>query len=364
MRKKTLATVYAVLCTLLLVAGFVLCFVFALQKDTDSVIEAVVGMAIGLCLAPVIHETGHIVFAKSVKMQIVYAKFFCFKLISKKNKLVLRFASPFAPDETQTVPKTGGNMKKRAGVYALGGLIFSGVFLILTLVMAIILTCIGHTNFLLWGLIPYMGYLFLLNALPLEYASGKTDAAVYLGIQKGCDAERVMLAAMEIQGQLYDGKTFAEIDEGYYFDIPQLAEDEPLFAVVLDLRYRYYLEKEDYENAASMLNRLAGIQEYLSQEQTQTVMAELVYLHSLNGDFERAEACANCDKEYFKSDKACVKRALAAYCAAFGKTEAVLPLKKQAEEALRFECMYGVKKWECILLARITNNNDSISKGT
>ncbi len=362
MRKNTLATVYAVLCTVLLAAGFVLCFVFAWQKQTEGVIEVVVGLATSLFLAPVLHELGHIAFANAMKMQVVYAKFFCFKLTSKQKKLKLSFASPFAPEETQVIPKTGGNMQKRAKAYTLGGLIFGGVFLLLLLAAAIVVTCVGASNFVLWGWMSYSAYLFFLNAVPLEYASGKTDALVYLGLKKGYDAERTMLSAMEIQGQLYEGKTFAQIDEKYYFDVPQLAEDEPLFAVMLDLRYRYYLEKEDYEKAAFALNRLAGIQEYLTDEEVRKITAELVYMHSLNGDFERAEACARCDRAYFESDEPCVKRALAAYSAAFGKTEAVQTLKRQAEEALHYEQIEGVKKWEFALLSKIADKNGGESK--
>ena len=102
----------------------------------------------------------------------------------------------------------------------------------------------GKNELSLWGMVPYAAYLFLLNLPPVEYASGKTDTLVYLGLKKGYDGEKNMLSAMEIQGQLYEGKSFAEIDETLYFDNPQLCEDEPLFAVMLDLKYRYFLEKE------------------------------------------------------------------------------------------------------------------------
>ena len=95
-------------------------------------------------------------------------------------------------------------------------------------------------NYILWGILPYTGYLFLLNVLPLEYPNGKTDIGVYVGIKKGEAAEKNMLSAMEIQGQLAEGKSFSEIDEMLYMDVPQLCEDEPMFAVMLDLRYRYY----------------------------------------------------------------------------------------------------------------------------
>ena len=79
---------------------------------------------------------------------------------------------------------------------------------------------------------------------------------------------------MEIQGQLYEGKSFAEIDEGLYFNQPQLCEDEPLFAVMLDLRYRYYLEKGDMDNAAACLNRLVGLLDYMPYAEAEKIAAE------------------------------------------------------------------------------------------
>jgi hypothetical protein len=72
---------------------------------------------------------------------------------------------------------------------------------------AIILSLLDVKVYFLWGMIPYAVYLELLNFLPFEYASGKTDMMVYVGLRSGADVETVMVSAMEIQGQLYEGKT-------------------------------------------------------------------------------------------------------------------------------------------------------------
>lgn len=72
-------------------------------------------------------------------------------------------------------------------------------------------------------------------------------------------------------------------------DFPQLAEDEPMYAVMLDLRYRYHIEKGETERAADSLNRLASASSYLSEEEFSQTAAELVYMHSLVGDKARAE---------------------------------------------------------------------------
>ena len=347
--KRKLTTIYAAGMTALLAAGFV----FAWQAGVEETIKCIVGLIYGFVLSPILHELGHVSFAQIANMDYVYVKFFCFKIYIKNGKKRLGFASPFAPDETQVLPKAGGNMQKRAILYTLGGLIYGGAFLLIILAGAILCTAVGKTSYLLWGMVPYAAYLFLLNLPPVEYASGKTDTLVYLGLKKGYAAEKTMLSAMEIQGQLYAGKSFAEIDEKFYFDVPQLCEDEPLFAVMLDLKYRYFLEKEEYDKAADCLNRLAQAQEYLPDFEVEKLAAELTYLHSLRGDLERAEESGKLCREYLQSNETAAKRVLAAYSKAFGKTDAIELLKAPAQACLEQERIKGVRKFEEILLARI-----------
>lgn len=353
MRKKTVATLYAAFCIALLLAGLSLTFYFAWSLSLDDGIEALVSIALSLVLAPTLHELGHVVFAWACGMEIEYVKFFCFRFARRGGKLHFSFASPFAPDETQTLPKYGGNMQKRAYLYTLGGLIFEGVFTLIILLTATVLACFQIYAFSLLGFLPYAVYLLLMNAMPLEYPSGRTDMLVHLGLKKGESVEANMLAAMEIQGRLYTGDSFSQIDEALYFSAPQLCEDEPLYAVMLDLQYRYYLEKNELEKAADKLNRLAGTQAYLGDREVEKIAAELTFLHSLNGDYERAKDCAKLCEGYLRSEEVVAKRVLAAYCKAFGKEEAVSALIEQAEEILKSERIKGIAKAERILLARL-----------
>ncbi len=352
MRRK-LPTIYAAFCTLCLAAGILLTFYFAYGAGLGDTIECLCALVASFVLAPIVHETGHIVMACATNMRVVFVKFFCFKIDARTGKKRFGFASPFAPDQTQAVPRVGGNMRRRATRYTLGGQIFSGAFLLLVTGAALTTTLLHATRFSVWGLLPYAAYLFLLNALPVEYGGGKTDVLVYRGLKKGYDAEKTMLAAMEIQGRLSEGKSFTEIDEAFYFDLPQLPEDEPLFAVMLDLRYRYYLEKREWEKAADALNRLASAQAYLPDEEVEKVAAELVYMHSVNGDFERAEESGKYCKAFLQGESPLAKRALAAYSAAFGKADLAAALIEQAETVLEREPMAGIAKAERILLARL-----------
>ena len=344
---------YAIICTLLLATGFLLAFYFAWKKDIDAIIECLIGLVIGFVFSPILHELGHIAFAKANGMRIVHAKFFCFKLTEKKNKLSFSFASPFAPDLTQVLPEKSGNMQKRAIRYTLGGLIVGGAFFFVILACAVLCSALGATNFTLWGILPCAGYLFMLNALPVEYGSGKTDALVYKGLKKGYDAEKTMLSALEIQGKLSEGYGFSEIDEKLYYDLPTLCEDEPLFAVMLDLRYRYHLEKGELEKASDALNRLASVEPYLPLSEVEKVASELVYMHALFGDLESAEQNGVVCKNLLQGDSATSKRILATFALACGKADEAQILKEQGERALDSERIAGVKKLESILLSRI-----------
>ncbi len=351
--KRKIATVYAIFCTLLMVAGFIVAYVFAWRAGTKQSLAFLLGMAVSFVITPIYHEVGHLFFLSVNKMECVYIKCFCFKQYIKNGKKRFGFASPFRADETQAIPKTGGNMQKRAQAYTLGGLIFSGFLVVVLLAAALTCTLLRVTLYELWGAVPYAAYLFLLNVAPLEYASGKTDALVYRGIKKGEPAENTLLSAMEIQGRRYEGKTFTEIDEGYYFNLPQLPENEPLFAVILDLRYRYYLEKGDLKNAADCLNRLVQSQAYLSDVEVEKIAAELTYMHALNGDLERAEEIGKLCKKYLQNETATSKRILAAYSAASGQAEGVQVLVAQAKDLLEKERVLGVRRFEEILISRI-----------
>ncbi len=352
MRRK-LAITYAIICMLALIAGFALVFFFAWKIGIGAMIACICGILLGFIFAPTVHELGHICRGKAQNMQCVYWKCFCLRRVVYNGKKRVSFCSPFAPDETQMLPKSGGNMQNRAAKYTLGGLVFSGVFLCAVVAIGIVFSLLDEPNFVVWGMLPYTGYLFLVNALPLEYASGKTDALVYRGIKKGYDAEKCMLSAMEIQGQLFAGKSFGEIDKALYFDLPQLCEDEPLFMILLDLRYRYFLDKGDFDGAADCLNRLIRSENYLSDGEVERVAAELTYMHAVGGDLARAEESGKLCQDFLRGESVTAKRILAAYAHATGKIEEKDALLAQARAALPLEPILGVRKLEENLLSRI-----------
>ncbi|MBQ4269806.1 MAG: hypothetical protein IJB97_09200 [Clostridia bacterium] len=341
--------IYAALLMLLVIAVEIL-FVVIFFDNVNAIFGCMLGLLVSCFLAPVFHELGHYAFAAANKLKVVYIKCAIFRFERRNKKLRFSFANPFYADETQVMPASSGNMQKRARAYAIGGLVFGGFYLFILVAATVLTFALGVGSYLLLGSIPYAAYLFFLNVAPVEYALGKTDALVARGIRKGEPSEQTMLVAMEIQGCLSEGKRFAEIDESVYFNLPQLPEDDPMYAMILFLRYRFYLDKNDLAKAGDCLNRLAASAEYLNAIESIELSSELTYMHSLNGNKAAADDCAKNCEEYFASEDPSALRVLTAYSLAFGEKEKTEILLKKAYEALETEPVEGVKRFERALL--------------
>lgn len=350
--KGILAKLYAWALVFFTVAGICAVMFFA-WTSVDNLIAAVVGVAACLALAPTLHELGHVIFAKANEMKIAYCKFFCFRFFRKGKKIRFGFANPFAADETQVLPCGAENMQKRAFFYTVGGLVFGGVFLLCILTVCVLGWIFGWGLYTAYAALPYAAYLFFLNAVPAIYGMGKTDAAVAQGLKKGAAVEQTMLNLMRIHGGLQSGKSFAELPEEWYFSAPQIAEDEPLFVAILDARYSYYLEKEDYEAAFDCLKRIRAVGGYLTEKEVLVLERNLAYLCLVGGNDEVLKRAAKNDEVYWASDDYAIKRTLALYMQKCGEAERADLLMEQAKTLLLNEEIAGVKKHEEMLLSRI-----------
>lgn len=351
--KGILSKIYA--WSLLVITVAWLCVTVAFSvSDTDNLIEAVVGVAVSLIVTPIIHELGHAAFACANKMKIVYCKCFCFRFYVKNGKKRFGFANPLAADETQVLPVGEENMQKRAYRYAVGGLVCGGVWLFVLLAATVALICVQASSaYSVYALLPYAAYLFLINVVPTEYSSGRTDALVACGVKKGFAVEQTMLNLMRIHGGLAEGKSFAEMDEKYYFSAPQLPMDEPLYVAILDVRYSYYLEKENYESAFDCLKRIKAAIEYLTDDEVLSLERNLAYLCLVGGNDEVLKEAVKNREDFWASDDVAVKRTLALYMKECGEEERSALLIEQAKKLLEGATPQGLKKHEEILLSRI-----------
>ena len=352
MMKRIWVKIYA-WALLVLAVGGMLAVIFFAAQDLDNLVEAVVGCTVSLFLVPTLHELGHVSFALANRMEIVYCKFFAFHYYRKGDKKRFGFTNPLAPEETQVLPIGCQNMKKRAYRYAIGGLVFSGVLFTVVLAASILSWALGGNAFTVYAWLPYSAYLFLLNLLPVEYPSGKTDALIAAGIRKNEPVEQTMVNLMCIHGELQQGLSFAEIDESYYFSAPQIPVDEPLYVAILDARYSYYLEKEDFEKALDCLKRIRAAGEYLSKEEICTLERNLAYLCLIGGKDTVLKEAVKHDEKYWQRNEVAIKRILATYMSGCGDQERTAALMGQAYALLPSVFPEGLKKHEEIMLSRI-----------
>lgn len=350
---RKLARFCAVFTTGLWLAGCVCVIAFAWKTSTIAIGWSVLGLFLSLCLSPSIHEWGHILFGKTQGMRLTYTKFFCFKLQERGGRLRCSFASPFLAEQTQMLPLKSGNMKKRAAAYTLGGVLLGTIaFAAFSLAAVCLAVEKKDFGFFFFGLLPYTGYLALLNAFPVYFGDGATDGLVLKGIKNGEAEAENMLAAMEIFGCLSEGKSFSEIDESLYFSLPVIPEDVPVYATIVDLRYRYFLEKGDLDEAGAALNRLASLSGYLPSEQVEEIAAELCYMHAILGDCERMQEARKACEKFLASETVQAKRIAAACMAATGEAEQAEKERERAAALLDQERISGKRKAERILLER------------
>ena len=106
MRATTFWKNFVRICTpILTLGGAALALYFSIRSgETSNIILCAVGLLLGLFSSDVVHELGHILFAKAANMRVVYAKLFCFFWTVKDGKQRLGFASPFTAAETQALP--------------------------------------------------------------------------------------------------------------------------------------------------------------------------------------------------------------------------------------------------------------------
>ncbi|MBQ8428137.1 MAG: hypothetical protein IJX18_02655 [Clostridia bacterium] len=347
--------IYAIILITAFFAGSVGVF-FAASFTLEDTVNAVVGFVVSIAIVPIIHELGHVTTAKSKGMNVVYVKCFCLRFFKKGGKIHIRFASPMRADETRAIPKKGGDMQRRALAYISGGLVFSGVLALLLAGAAILLLCLKISSFTLWGMLPYALYLFLLNAIPVQYANGKTDALTYREVKKATVEGKALLNAMEIQGRLYAGERYSEIPVEFY-ETYALREDEPLFALLWEAKYHYYLEKNDLEKGADALNRLIASGDYLTDEMLLNVRVETAYMFLLQKDASELKRLQESDEEFLRSDDYRAKRLLATYAYACGEEARGEALVEQAKISLKKEEVQGLAKHELLLLERLQTNN-------
>lgn len=209
--------------------GFFLCF-FALSFLTASCI----------------HELGHFVFGLFSGM---------------RAKLTLKSVLPLMhPSSVEIVPKKEDKLKSRLIATALGGVFFNLIFIVLGVAALFVPQIpVWVSPIAIWHL-----SLFLDNIFPIEFKTGKSDGLVIYELIKNTPQSQVMLAVLRAQAHILSGKPIEELNKSVLFSLPQIAEDDPAFISLTELRAAYLKATGDEEGANMQLARFEELKkEYI-----------------------------------------------------------------------------------------------------
>ncbi len=241
----------------------------------------------------IVHELGHIFSAKKNGFKITAVKIFFLLFTVKKGRVSFDFTSPFGEaGATELIPFRRENMAKRLKKMTLGGIVASGVLCAVGVAFAFLYYVLPLNGYcVLSAFLPVSAYLFLDSVLPMINEGMPNDGATVRLINKKDPSMTVKLSVLEIQSEMLNGKSPAEIDENLFFDLPQIREDDFNFLTLTYYRYLFYLDKEDYENAKKAIERLFGLREYAPAYVKNIFLSEALYA-SCTFDFneDRADA--------------------------------------------------------------------------
>ncbi len=244
MKNKVVTIIAAVLAVILAVfGGYVFCTQTTIEAELYSLIPVyIVTVFIGIFVEEFVHEGAHFLVGCICQMGVKLPKIRLFKSSS-----------------IEMCPKGIKGIKARFLATVIAGLIFD----IILIAIGVIAFVVPSVSAILGFAAPYALYSFIINVAPLTYSEGKTDGLVALEVIKNEPTAQVLLNILKIQGLMRSGTFLKDIDEGLFLDIPQLPEDDINFIIMTQLRYEYYLAKNDDSEAYKYFMRYQQLIQYL-----------------------------------------------------------------------------------------------------
>ena len=329
--------------------------------------SAFLGIALFFLLNLFAHELSHIFVAKRKGFKVRSFKFFTLRFYKDGKKIkVINEGFGDQMGETELYPICEENLKDRYKSIAKAGIIANLVLLLISILFMPFWKVFADNDLMILTQLtvfamPISAYFVLENALPMSSGNYRNDGAIIYGIVKGDPVIDVMLSLMLISVKLYEGKTPSEIDEKYFFNLPQIAEDEPYFIILLNNRYYYYLDKGDYKKAKEIALRLQTLYDYMDKYDYTETQADMLYNYStfmLNED--EADNIMEDNEKYlnkvFSVRNIRAKLAYALYVLKDNELAKILYNRALSEAD---KCLIsGVKKMEFKLILKMENDID------
>ncbi len=172
--KGVLKTAVSIILTVFILAVYVFLCVTAFKFYNVSSVLLValllLGAVLSLFIHSLIHELGHLVFGLTAGLYLEKIRVLIFELEIKNGTFKFKIKKPsFYFGYTSMLPKNDDNYGEKLTVSSLGGLVFSFVFTLLNVFIAIKFATNAYV-FSLFGIYYVIGfYVFIINFLPLVY---------------------------------------------------------------------------------------------------------------------------------------------------------------------------------------------------
>ncbi len=322
------------------------------------------GAIIAAIVNALVHEIGHIVAGKKSGFVFISMRIFVIRFVKIGKKLKTEFTGIGEElGETEMVPATAENLEKRFAKMTLGGLIATGVLLVLSVTPLVFAYFMSAKLWWLYALtsmfFPVGVYFFFANVLPMDNEGLLNDGAVVSGLKKDDSVSKVTVGLLRIHSELVNGKSPAEIDETCFYDLPQLPEDNPNFILLLNNRYAHELDKENFEQAKKISDRMEELLDDMPKMYSGAVMADLLY-NACTFDFneEKADDLVEDNERYLnRVNNLTNLRIKAAYLTYVVKDYAAAKeFLDKAEREVEKCRISGIKKYEGKLVSKIKND--------
>ena len=345
--------------TLILTLGCIV--LVAVQVYRLDYLFMLLGALVCAFIIPFIHEFGHVAFAKKNAFNVVSFKVWFMKWTKKSGKMVFDYC-PIGSEAgaTETYPLTSKNVEKRYSSVTKGGILFSGIFMLICIVPVIIGGSFSKSLFaFLGGFLPVAVYSFFNNALPIVNGGMLNDGATIYCIKKGDAIAKAVVGILNIHAELSKGLSFGQIDKSFYEELPVLPEDSPYYAISLMLKYSYFVDVKDFANAKDITNRLNALSKYLPKEILNKIKAINLYNACT---FDKSEY--NADQLMYelekyldgKNDAENIRIKMAYLVYIRGETEDALDFYEKGIEEAEKCLLAGEGVYEAELLNRIKND--------
>lgn len=263
-------------------ALFAVSYVCNARYFIDGIFSVALWLILGAIIAGIfntfVHELGHLIVGKLNKFVFSSMQILFFKWQKMGGKICFSFA-PIVSEAgyTEMIPTTTENINKRYRRMSLAGPFASLIFAFVGIV-PLFIKGLSEEVFCLWVMFLPIGlYFHFSSVLPTSSCGFRNDGGVAYGLRVMDNVSIVTLALLKVQAEMYLGKTPSEIDEEYYFNLPQLPEDDPAFMMLLNAQYNYFLDKGDYVNAKKTISRLSSLEEYMPKHFLHVVKSDLLY---------------------------------------------------------------------------------------